>query len=210
MNKYTLDWTQFSKGFQEKLHKSAAALPGWALRGMAGARSIGKEIPKTVATQAATEGVRNLFHPTSPQFPGAGGAVGGFPFNFSQMLPQAQYQPMPQINLNVDPASSNILANKSEVGSLSNPVYKERGLTSRLEDPNYGFNILKRSDVVDLVIKNLQHKATNSVIDNIMQPEASGSVSSKEELEIVTKHPEMEEVLKDPKNREYLEKLLTR
>ena len=215
MNRYNLDWNAFNEGFQKTLDKQAALGAGgggvknFFLKGVAHAKDLGKDTAKSVATTTAAEGVKHVMTPTHAyQAPAAGG------FNLASMLggmlPQQPAYAPPAINVQVQPQQeNNLLKNPTEVGSLSSPAQANSRLTTTLEDPTYGFASLKRANVMDLVIKNLQHKATNSVISNIMQPDAETSTPSKEEIEIVTKHPEMREVFKDPKNREYLEKLIS-
>jgi hypothetical protein len=205
MNKYNLDWNLFNAGFQKELQKHAGVVSSAAKGAGSTVVSAGKEAlkqaPGAIVTELAMEGAGRLLGSGTPD----AGAGGGF--NLGQLAtgfnnnvgnnPQA-VQPT-KIQVTLPTPRPNIL----------NDTGTPQGLSSIPENKPLSTLLEKGSSVTDLVLKSLQHRATNSAINQIMSPDVAPS-PTQEELEIVTKHPEMKEVFKDPKNREYLEKLISK
>lgn len=67
----------------------------------------------------------------------------------------------------------------------------------------------KEAGVVDIVGKTLQNRVTNEMIDKIVKKENKNKPEThSKEIEITSKYPEMENILKNKENKAYLERLL--
>lgn len=76
----------------------------------------------------------------------------------------------------------------------------------------YGELASKQADIISETLLNAaKNRVANKLIDKaISKPsEASGEKTESKKLEIVSKHPKIKELLKDEKNKEYLERLIS-
>lgn len=96
-------------------------------------------------------------------------------------------------------------------GGGGNPGFFNRSAidVNSLANPKFGSFIGKTAGISDAVAKVINQRVINNVIDKTMddEPKAQSKHSDKE-IEITSKYPEMTEILKDEKNKAYLDRLL--
>jgi hypothetical protein len=225
MNKYQLDWQEFTKGFNETLTKNAAKplgvfgkIKGWFTRKPStphaptptptpppatGGSNL-KDMAKIFAAQSAFDLAMNK---ATGMFGGGhpGGGLGGvMPEGFLPNAKPANPYQVPHIphtiKLDVTPPRDMLSTYEAPMSLNTTPTEMSAPLYSKAE-------LNKAGGISELLVKNLQNKATDKVIGQFINAPKEKEVTP-EEIEIVTQHPEMREVLKDEKNRAYLEKLI--
>jgi len=79
-----------------------------------------------------------------------------------------------------------------------------------LANPKFASLIGKTAGISDAVAKVINQRVINKVIDKTIEDEAGTQSSGRrnKEIEITSKYPEMTEILKDEKNKAYLDRLL--
>lgn len=203
-----IDWTELEQGFQQELEKAAISWPSIGKKavpfiGTAGAAAAGvkgyeavKDITKGVggfmdsAKSLAPIGLAALF----------GGSGGGG-------APQQQGVVNNYVNTNAN-RPSYLTPNPGTVSALSSP--------REYSQPNF-----KQADAIfDSLGDAVKRRIANSVINEVTKTNPLGlpseevrhkaSVKSPQELEITSKYPEMQELLKDEQNKAYLQRLLQR
>jgi hypothetical protein len=203
-----IDWNELTQGFQQEMEKSAAwdisagkKLIPWAT----GAGAVGVGVKGVGVAQDALKGVGSFVDSAKTWAPiglaalfGMGGAGG------------AKQQGGGVVN--------NYLSSKL------NPSYltPDPGTVSSISSPRAYASSVKQADAIfDMLGDTVKRRIANSVVNEITKTnplgmriadnaEASASGPHPSEVELTSKYPEMQELLKDEKNKAYLRKLLQR
>lgn len=233
MNKYELDWQEFTKGFNAALTKQAADNKLFGrIKGFFSKkppvpptppvtnRPATPRTPSTPQTSSAGGGWKDMakvlamqealgygINKATGMFGGThqGGGFGsglpeGFLPNARPVNPYNTANIPHTIKLDVTPPRDILSTYEAPMSLNKTPAEMNAPLYSNIE-------LNKAGGVSDILVKNLQAKAA----DKLIQQFATASKEKEhtpEEIEIITQHPEMREVLKDEKNKAYLEKLI--
>jgi hypothetical protein len=223
-----IDWTSLSAGFDEGLQKSAARRFNPAARPTV--LPVRKKPVPTPAPTAApgkpniplralgvgtgvvgTGGLVKLYNKGDKAF----SDIGDMMESGKSLLPLGLSALMSGKNRNAIPQGNPMDLLQSVLGGKKNILNYDTMDPRSLTSPSLGYGVPKvaekKADISDLMAKAVQQRAINSIIDNTLLsgPKAAPEQSkSEKELELVAKHPEMNELLKDEQNKAYLEKLL--
>ena len=206
-----LDWEELSKGVAESFEKNAGAEKIIPL--LTGGRKIIKPLligggltaAGGVATNLLSEGVNYAQQGMESFAP----AMGHFlPSMLNRLGGASQtYQPgglRPMINVNLAKPKTVFDISPGEVGSLASPNMGASFVVSFKKSAES----TKSADMVtEALARAAQMRLANKVIDSVAaNPEVHPEESKK--IEIVSKYPEMAEMLNKQENKAYLEKLL--
>jgi hypothetical protein len=197
-----LDFDELAKGISDGLEKNAgvaqAIRPALVGGGLLAAGALGKNLLSEGANYVE-KGMANL----SPNLlPAALNRLGGV----SSTMQPGNLRPIINVNLAKPKTLFDLPA--GEFGSLSSPNTGK----SFLDTFNKVGQLNKKSDIVtDALARAAQMRIANKVIDSVSSPDKATPQPAPEEakkIEIVSKYPEMAEMLKQEENKAYLEKLL--
>lgn len=215
-----LDWNNFELGYIEELEKSAAVPRGGVVRrphipsapapptpGKNTVRNIaGVGLGGTALGAGATylpgayDTITGMYDNAEKAVSGLGGLL---PLGLQALMGGGKKRSQGEGGLNLNLAD--LLGQKKNI--LNYDAMDPRSLTS----PALGYGAPKVAEAITgIVAKSLQQRALNSVIDRVLKKEESPEAGQPKEHEIAleSKHPQLQELLKDEKNKAYLEKLL--
>lgn len=221
-----IDWTSLSAGFDEGLQKSAARRFNPAARPTVlpvrknptptpTAAPSKTNIPLTVlgtgTAAVGAGGLAKLYNTGNKAF----SDIGDMMESGKSLLPLGLSALMSGKNRNAIPQGNQMDLLQSVLGGKKNILNYDTMDPRSLTSPSLGYGVPKvaekKADISDLMAKAVQQRAINSIIDNTLlsgPKKTPEQPKSEKELELVAKHPEMNELLKDEQNKAYLEKLL--
>lgn len=201
-----IDWNELTQGFQQEMEKSAVSLAdvGTGLKKLmpwaAGAAATGVGVKGTGMAQNALQGVGSFVDSAKTWAPmglaalfGMGGAGG------------AKQQGR---------VVNNYLPSKLRPSYLT----PDPGTVSSISSPRaYASSVKQADDIFDSLGDALKRRIANSVVNEVTQTNPLGmriddntesSHTHPSVVELTSKYPEMQKLLKDEKNKAYLQKLL--
>ena len=224
-----LDFKELERGIQDELEKKAF-LP--LLAGAATAAAAAPLIVPQVTSKIAPETHKKWSEDPNNLLYGAGTAVntglktaGGLISGFNKLVNAAPkiidtigtYAPLAM--------GAMLLPNLAggSQGGVGQPVVVNNYMGQRPNalNPQSGVNTLQESfgkagealdkkaeGVAEALVSAAKRRMANKVLDTVATPEKHPEEKSQEELEIVTKYPEMAKLLENEQNRAYLNRLL--
>ena len=201
-----LDWTELSKGIDDSLQKNA----NWGKLVRPLLVGGGLTAAGAGAKHLTSKGVGYVEKGMEGLAPTAGNLLPSMLNNrFGGLSHLAQPGGLrPIINVNLAKPKTIFDMSPGEVGSLSSPNMGE-GFVDNFKKTG---ELAKKADLVtDALARAAQMRLANKVIDSVSVPQQAHTATSPDDskkIELVSKYPEMAEMLNKEENKAYLEKLL--
>jgi hypothetical protein len=196
-----IDWDKLNEGFNEELQKNAFSL--WPF-----AKKVAPVVGTGVGIAAGAHGLKNYVGGAFGDFAEAAKAIA--PIGLATLLGATTTSSKPPSNPNV-----------SYLPSHQKPSYltPDPGTVSAISSPRPYASPIKQASIVDSFEDAVNRRIANSVLNQVTKTNALGfSIAPEDkpivekhpkEVELTSKYPELDELLKDERNKSYLKKLLS-
>ena len=226
-----LDFKELERGIKETLSKTGedyfkpldttnSSTVGKAIKGTA---NVVSAIPRWATNKGIStfQGAKNTYNDLSALAGGAGGLLGGAASlvrNAPKIIDTiGTYAPLamgamllPSLSGGSQGGAGQPVVVNNYMGQRPNALNSQSGVNTLQESFGKAGEALdkKAEGVAEALVSAAKRRMANKVLDTVATPEKHPEEKSQEELEIVTKYPEMAKLLENEQNRAYLNRLL--